>query len=174
MLPLIFRPNPPPPIPCWPCAARSSPTCKPPGVAPYGTRFDTDGSVAQIRERFAEGATFRLAGRVTAHRDMGKSQFLDVSDLTGRIQWYVNLKNLSSEQTAIFHLIDLGDFVGIEGECFTTRTGEPTIRVSRFVPLSKALRPAARQASRPRGRGGTATGSVTLTSSPTRSRARRS
>ena len=111
------------------------------GVAPYGARFDTDGNVAQIRERFAEGAILRLAGRVTAHRDMGKSHFLDLSDLTGRVQWYVNLKNLTPEQTAIFHLIDLGDFVGIEGECFTTRTGEPTIRVSRFVPLSKALRP---------------------------------
>ena len=111
------------------------------GVLPYGARFDTDGNVAQIRELFTEGTVFRLAGRVTAHRDMGKSHFLDLSDLTGRIQWYVNLKNLTPEQTAIFHLIDLGDFVGIEGECFTTRTGEPTIRVSRFVPLSKALRP---------------------------------
>ena len=111
------------------------------GVPPYGTRFDTDGNVAQIRERFVEGAVFRVAGRVTAHRDMGKSHFLDLSDLTGRIQFYVNLKNLTPEQTAIFHLLDLGDFVGIEGECFTTRTGEPTIRVSRFVPLSKALRP---------------------------------
>lgn len=111
------------------------------GVAPYGNRFDTDGCVAQIREHFAEGATLRLAGRVTAHRDMGKSHFLDLSDLTGRIQFYVNLKNLTPEQTAVFALLDLGDFVGIEGECFTTRTGEPTIRVSRFVPLSKALRP---------------------------------
>ena len=111
------------------------------GVPPYGTRFDVDGNVAQIREKFAEGATFRLAGRVTAHRDMGKSHFLDLSDLTGRIQFYVNLKNLTSEQTTIFGLLDLGDFLGIEGECFTTRTGEPTIRVSRFVPLSKALRP---------------------------------
>ena len=111
------------------------------GVPPYGARFDTDGNVAQIRERFAEGATFRLAGRVTAHRDMGKSHFLDLSDLTGRIQFYVNLKNLTPEQTTIFGLLDLGDFLGIEGECFTTRTGEPTIRVAKFVPLAKALRP---------------------------------
>ena len=111
------------------------------GVAPYGGRFDVDGTVAQIRERFAEGAVLRLAGRVTAHRDMGKSQFLDLSDLTGRIQFYINLKNLTPEQAAIFALIDLGDFLGIQGECFTTRTGEPTIRVARFVPLSKALRP---------------------------------
>ncbi len=111
------------------------------GVQPYGARFDVDGTVAQIRERFAEGTAFRLAGRVTAHRDMGKSHFLDLSDLTGRIQFYVNLKNLTPEQAAVFMLLDLGDFLGIEGECFTTRTGEPTIRVSRFTPLAKALRP---------------------------------
>lgn len=111
------------------------------GVPPYGTRFDVDGTVAQIRGKFAEGATFRLAGRITAHRDMGKSHFLDLSDLSGRIQFYVNLKNLTPEQTAVFGLLDLGDFLGIEGECFTTRTGEPTIRVARFTPLSKALRP---------------------------------
>ncbi len=111
------------------------------GVLPYGARFDVDGTVAQISEKFAEGATFRLAGRITAHRDMGKSHFLDLSDLTGRIQLYVNLKNLTPEQTAIFGPLDLGDFLGIEGECFTTRTGEPTIRVSAFQPLAKALRP---------------------------------
>ena len=111
------------------------------GVPPFGGRFDTDGNVGEVRARFAEGATFRLAGRVTAHRDMGKSHFLDLSDLTGRIQFYVNLKNLTPEQAAVFALIDLGDFLGIEGEGFITKTGEPTIRVASFVPLSKALRP---------------------------------
>ena len=111
------------------------------GVAPFGARFDVDGSVGQIRERFAEGAFFRVAGRVTAHRDFGKSHFLDLSDLTGHIQFYVNLKNLTPEQAAVFALIDLGDFIGITGEGFITKTGEPTIRVKEFVPLSKALRP---------------------------------
>ena len=111
------------------------------GTAPFGARFDVDGSVGQVRERFAEGASFRVAGRVTAHRDMGKSHFLDLSDLTGRIQFYVNLKNLTPEQAAVFALVDLGDFLGIAGEGFVTKTGEPTIRVKEFVPLSKALRP---------------------------------
>ena len=111
------------------------------GVDPFGSRFDTDGSVGQVRERFAEGTVFRVAGRVTAHRDMGKSHFLDLSDLTGRIQFYLNTKNLAPEQAAVLDALDLGDFWGIEGEGFTTRTGEPTIRASRFVPLSKALRP---------------------------------
>ena len=111
------------------------------GVAPFGARFDVDGSVGQVRERFAEGVKFRVAGRVTGYRSFGKSNFLDLSDLTGRIQFYVNLKGLTPEQAAVFALIDLGDFVGIAGEGFVTKTGEPTIRVEEFVPLSKALRP---------------------------------
>ena len=111
------------------------------GADPFGARFDTDGSVGQVRERFAEGTVFRVAGRVTAHRDMGKSNFLDLSDLTGRIQIYLNTKNLTSEQSAAFAQLDLGDFMGVEGEAFITKTGEPTLRVSRFAPLSKALRP---------------------------------
>ncbi len=111
------------------------------GTDPFGARFDTDGSVGQVRERFAEGTVFRVAGRVTAHRDMGKSHFLDLSDLTGHIQIYLNNKNLTPEQAAVFAQLDLGDFMGVEGEGFVTKTGEPTLRVSRFVPLSKALRP---------------------------------
>ncbi len=111
------------------------------GVAPFGGRFDVDGTVGDIRARFTEGTVFRVAGRITAHRDMGKSHFLDLSDLTGRIQIYLGLKNLSPEQIAVFNLLDLGDFVGVVGEAFTTRTGEPTLRVQQFVPLSKALRP---------------------------------
>ena len=111
------------------------------GIAPFGARFDVDGSVGQVRERFAEGAKFRVAGRVTGYRSFGKSNFLDLSDLTGRIQFYINLKTLTPAQAEVFALIDLGDFVGIAGEGFLTKTGEPTIRVEEFVPLSKALRP---------------------------------
>jgi lysyl-tRNA synthetase class 2 len=111
------------------------------GVAPFGGSFPADGNIGQIVERFAEGTVFRAAGRITAHRDMGKSHFLDLSDLTGRIQIYVNLKSLTPEQAEIFALLDLGDFIGIEGEGFITRTGERTLRVQRFELLSKALRP---------------------------------
>jgi lysyl-tRNA synthetase class 2 len=72
---------------------------------------------------------------------MGRSQFLDLSDITGRIQIFVSLKELSSEEAALFELIDLGDFLGVQGECFVTRAGEPTVRVRAFRLLSKALRP---------------------------------
>ncbi len=113
------------------------------GVAPFGGRFDTSGSIAEVRARFAEGEgnCERLAGRITAHRDMGKSHFLDLSDSTGRIQIFLHAKEIGAEAFEIFQLLDLGDFLGVEGETFLTRTGEPTLRVKKMTVLSKALRP---------------------------------
>lgn len=111
------------------------------GIAPFGASFRTAGDVGEVRAAFAEGAALRVAGRITAHRDMGKSHFLDVSDLSGRIQVYFNFKSLAPDQAEIFALLDMGDFIGVEGECFVTRTGEPTLRVSAFEVLAKALRP---------------------------------
>jgi len=111
------------------------------GVEPFGGRFDVSGTIAEIRARFAEGNRERAAGRVTAHRDMGKSHFLDLSDASGRIQLFVSAKELPPEQLEIFKLLDLADFIGIEGDCFLTKTGEPSIRVKSFTLLSKALRP---------------------------------
>jgi lysyl-tRNA synthetase, class II len=110
-------------------------------VAAFGGRFQVSDSIGVVRADFAEGKKVRIAGRITAHRNMGKSQFLDLSDVTGRLQIFISLKELSPEQAEIFGLIDLGDFLGVEGECFFTRTGEPTIRVERFQILSKTLRP---------------------------------
>ena len=58
------------------------------GVAPFGAAFETSGDIARVREKFAEGASFRIAGRITAHRDMGKSHFVD---LQGRERTDANL-----------------------------------------------------------------------------------
>ncbi len=111
------------------------------GVAPFGAAFDTDGSVAEVRAKFGEEVPLRIAGRITAHRDMGKSQFLDLSDASGRMQIFVHSKEIGPEQFAIFQQLDIGDFVGVAGVGFTTRTGEPTVRVDSFTVLSKSLRP---------------------------------
>jgi lysyl-tRNA synthetase class 2 len=111
------------------------------GVEPFGAAFATSGTVAEIRARFAEGNTERAAGRITAHRDMGRSHFLDLRDATGRIQIFVGGKELAPEQAEIFKLLDIADFIGVEGECFVTKTGEPSLRVKNFTVLSKALRP---------------------------------
>jgi len=64
------------------------------GIEPFGTGFDVSGSIAEVREQFKEGETCRVAGRITAHRDMGKSHFLDLRDATGRIQVYLHAKEV--------------------------------------------------------------------------------
>jgi lysyl-tRNA synthetase class 2 len=111
------------------------------GVAPFGFGFETSGTIAEVRERFANGATLRVAGRITAHRDMGKSHFLDLRDSTGRIQIYVQAKELGEDLFEAFKLLDLGDFVGVEGTCFVTKTGEPTLKAHKLQVLGKSLRP---------------------------------
>ncbi|MFL6538963.1 MAG: lysine--tRNA ligase [Chthoniobacterales bacterium] len=111
------------------------------GVAPFGRAFETSGTVDEVRSKFSDGATFRIAGRMTARRDMGKSHFADLRDATGRIQIYLNAKELDSGAMQIFDLLDLGDFVGVEGACFVTKTGEQTLKVQKLQLLAKALRP---------------------------------
>jgi lysyl-tRNA synthetase, class II len=97
--------------------------------------------VAELRAGFVEGAGVRAAGRITAHRDMGKSHFLDISDFSGRMQIFLHAKEVGPERYAIFKHLDIGDWIGLEGECFTTKSGEPTLRVKSFKVLSKSLRP---------------------------------
>jgi lysyl-tRNA synthetase, class II len=111
------------------------------GVDPFGGGFDVTGSIADVREKFKEGETLRVAGRITAHRDMGKSHFLDLRDATGRIQIYIHSKEVGAELSELFRLLDLGDFIGVEGTCFVTKSGEPTLKVHTFQLLAKALRP---------------------------------
>ena len=111
------------------------------GAQPFGAAFQTSGTIGEVRAQFAEGTTLRVAGRMTAHRDMGKSHFVDLKDSSGRIQIYVQAKGLGAEVMDTFALLDLGDFIGVEGTCFTTKTGELSIRVSTLRVLAKALRP---------------------------------
>src|SRR5438270_6147802 len=110
-------------------------------IDPYGRAFETSGSIAEIREKFKEGDSLRAAGRITAHRDMGKSHFVDLRDATGRIQVYFHEKEIGAEAMEIVKLLDLGDFIGVEGTCFLTRTGDPTVKAHKFEVLSKSLRP---------------------------------
>src|SRR5438067_4518244 len=111
------------------------------GVAPFGAAFETSGDIADAREKFAEGASFRIAGRISAHRDMGKSHFVDLKDASGRMQIYLQAKELGPEAMEVFKLLDIGDFIGVEGTGFTTKTGEPTLKVHKLELLAKSLRP---------------------------------
>jgi lysyl-tRNA synthetase class 2 len=111
------------------------------GADPFGSAFETTGPIGELRQKFKEGEVFRAAGRITAHRDMGKSHFVDLRDVTGRLQVYLHTKEIGPEAMEIFQLLDLGDFIGIEGVCFLTKTGEPTLKVRKFEVLAKSLRP---------------------------------
>ena len=74
------------------------------GVTPFGAAFEITGSISDVREKFAEGVTLRVAGG-TAHRDMGKSHFVDVRDATGRIQVYIHAKEVGPELMETFALL---------------------------------------------------------------------
>jgi lysyl-tRNA synthetase class 2 len=111
------------------------------GIDPFGAAFEPSGSIAEVREKFKEGENLRAAGRITAHRDMGKSHFLDLRDATGRIQLYIHAKEVGAELIDLFCLLDIGDLLGVEGTCFLTKSGEPTLKVHTFRLLAKALRP---------------------------------
>src|SRR2546423_9958028 len=111
------------------------------GIEPFGASFDVSGSIAELREQFKEGETRHVAGRITAHRDMGKSHFLDLRDATGRIQIYIHAKEVGPELFDLFRLIDIGDFIGVEGTCFVTKIGEPTVKGHTFRLIRKTFRP---------------------------------
>jgi lysyl-tRNA synthetase class 2 len=111
------------------------------GIFPFRNKFTPAESCAAARANYAEGREVALAGRITAHRDMGKSMFIDIRDQSGRIQVYAQKNVLGEEQFHLFQHLDLADFIGVTGAMFTTKTGEISVKLSRFVILAKALRP---------------------------------
>lgn len=111
------------------------------GVDPFGGKFETSHHPAALRENFEEELEVRVAGRIVAHRDMGKSQFFDIADINGRLQCFLNPKSVGDAAFEIFQQLDIGDWIGVEGTTFTTRMGEPTVRASAITVLSKSLRP---------------------------------
>ena len=111
------------------------------GIFPFRNKFTPAEACATARAQYAEGRAVELAGRITAHRDMGKSMFIDIRDQSGRIQVYAQKNVLGEEQFHLFQHLDLADFIGVTGAMFTTKTGEISVKLSRFVILAKALRP---------------------------------
>lgn len=111
------------------------------GIDPFRNKFAPIGTCAEARANYTEGMAVALAGRISAHRDMGKSQFIDIKDQSGRIQVYAQKNTLGDEQFDVFKHLDLGDFIGVRGALFTTRTGEISVKIESFTILAKALRP---------------------------------
>ncbi|MGA2787179.1 MAG: lysine--tRNA ligase [Verrucomicrobiota bacterium] len=117
------------------------------GIDPFKNKFTPGETCRQAREQYAEGREVALAGRITAHRDMGKSMFLDIRDQSGRIQIYAQKNVLGDELWDIFKHLDLGDFVGIRGTLFTTKTGEVSVKLGGSAAKSSAAVPAANESS---------------------------
>ncbi len=115
------------------------------GADPYlVTSFDATDRAAAVKEEFEktdERKPVCLAGRIMAWRDMGKANFLDLADASGRIQVYLKQDELGEEFFASMSNWDIGDIIGVEGEVFRTRRGEISVHASSLKLLSKSLLP---------------------------------
>jgi lysyl-tRNA synthetase, class II len=115
------------------------------GVNPYPYRFRPTHRAAELIAQgealLAGGAAVALAGRVVARRDMGKAAFAHVKDNQARLQVYVRQDVVGEEAFARFGLVDLGDYLGLQGTMMRTKTGELTLRVESLELLAKAIRP---------------------------------
>jgi len=118
------------------------------GINPYpADLFPVKNTSKDIKENFTESKKVVVAGRLMSVRDQGKACFAELQDSEGRIQLYLNRDVICPEEDKTIYnqvfkkLTDLGDFIGIEGELFTTQVGAQCIRVDKFTFLSKTLRP---------------------------------
>ena len=105
------------------------------------TKYDVTHHSQEIKDNYdaLEGKNVTIAGRVMSKRIMGKASFCNVQDLQGDIQCYVARDSIGEESYAEFKKYDVGDIVGIEGEVFTTKTGEISIHAAKLTLLSKSL-----------------------------------
>ncbi len=97
--------------------------------------------IGGVLANFEEGKAVSLNGRIMAKRSHGKVVFCDLRDSTGRIQLYIKSDFIGKDKFSLLENIEVADFIGVKGELFKTHTGEPTLKVTEFVVLSKALRP---------------------------------
>src|SRR5690606_22317460 len=118
------------------------------GINPYPANlYPVSETTKQVKENFSEGRKVILAGRIMSFRIQGKASFAELQDSEGRIQIYINRDEICpGEDKTLYNdvfkkLIDLGDFIGIEGELFLTQVGEKSVRVRNFTLLCKSLRP---------------------------------
>ena len=122
------------------------------GINPYpAEKFDVSASATQIAAEFdAEPSKFEsvtIAGRIMSRRIMGSASFFELQDHTGRIQVYIRRDDICPEgdptlyNTVFKKLLDIGDFIGVEGFAFRTNTGELSVHCRKFTVLSKSIRP---------------------------------
>lgn len=111
------------------------------GVIPFVEKFERTHTLKKAKT-LSEGTKVKVAGRVIFRRIMGKFGFVKIQDIEGAIQISVGRNELDEEQYDFYKkLVDLGDFIGVEGELYTTQTGELTIKAYKVELLTKAMRP---------------------------------
>ncbi|MDZ4814843.1 MAG: lysine--tRNA ligase [Verrucomicrobiota bacterium] len=119
------------------------------GIDPFGGRFLVTHLIEAVRcmfegktEEQLAGIQVTVAGRLMTRRDMGKSQFADCKDSSGRMQLYIQKNVIGDEQFEVFKsLLDLGDIIGVTASLFITKTKEPSLKVISYKVLSKAIHP---------------------------------
>ncbi len=132
------------------------------GIDPYGGKFPISFQIKDLLQTFSaeggfsscargasasggggkDGKKAVIAGRIMAKRKMGKSIFSDLQDETAKIQLYFKGDILGDEKFELFEsALDIGDIIGVKGESFKTKTGEPTLKVEDFTVLAKSLKP---------------------------------
>ena len=122
------------------------------GIDPYpAARYEVTATAREIAENFDETkgnyGDVRIAGRIMTRRIMGSASFFELQDHTGRIQVYIRRDDICPEgdptlyNTVFKKLLDIGDFIGVEGFAFHTNTGELSVHCRKFTVLSKSIRP---------------------------------
>lgn len=118
------------------------------GINPYPAElFPVNATSNDLKVNYEEGKEVVLAGRLMARRIMGKASFAELKDHSGRIQLYINRDEVCPDEdktlynTVFKKLLDIGDFIGIEGYMFKTKVGEISVHVTSLKVLSKSLRP---------------------------------
>jgi len=120
------------------------------GLEPYPTRYRVEESIREAKRRFADATAeelgaekpeVRLAGRLRAVRGHGKVSFVDLSDGVEQFQLYLRRDDLDETSWKAFKLLDLGDFLGVEGRVFRTRSDELSVAVTKLTVLAKTVRP---------------------------------
>ena len=112
------------------------------GIHPHPERFETTHEIGDARKLADDTKNISIAGRVMSKRKMGKISFIDLSDITGHIQLVIKRDDFGEEEYKKFHeILDIGDFIGVKGDIFTTSSGEKSVQVYSYMFLGKALRP---------------------------------
>ena len=118
------------------------------GINPYpADLYDVKDTSKSINDSFKEGDKVVISGRLMSRRIQGSASFAELQDSYGKIQVYFNRDEICTEDDKSKYnevykkLLDIGDFIGVEGELFTTKVGEKTVMVKDFTLLSKALKP---------------------------------